>query len=49
MTNVGGRAKFGQRGVGSLINVYAPDVKLFKEKKEQEKGTDKWYRYYGLE
>jgi hypothetical protein len=48
MTNVGGRAKFGQRGVGSLINVYAPDVKLFKEKKEQEKGTDKWYRYYGL-
>lgn len=48
MTNVVGRAKFGQRGVGSLINVYAPDVKLFKDKGDRDKGTDKWYRYYGL-
>ncbi len=47
-TNLGGRAQFGQRGMGSLINVYAPDLKLFKDKKEREKGTDKWYRYYGL-
>lgn len=47
-TNLGGRAQFGQRGIGSLINVYAPDLKLFKDKKDREKGTDKWYRYYGL-
>lgn len=48
LTNMAGRAKFGQRGMGSIINVYAPDVQLFKDKSEREKGTDKWYRYYGL-
>lgn len=47
-TNLGGRAQFGQRGMGSLLNIYAPDLKLFKDKKDREKGTDKWYRYYGL-
>ena len=49
LTNLAGRPKIGQRGMGSLINVYAPDFKLFKDKNDREKGTDKWYRYYGLE
>ena len=48
LTNTLGRAQFGRRGVGSLINVYAPDVKLFKDKGDREKGTQKWYEYYGL-
>lgn len=48
MTNLAGRPKIGQRGMGSIINVYAPDVQLFKDKSEREKGSDKWYRYYGL-
>ena len=48
LTNLAGRPKIGQRGMGSIINVYAPDVQLFKDKSEREKGSDKWYRYYGL-
>lgn len=47
-TNIMGRDRFGQRMGGAIANVYAPNLNLFKDKKDRDKGSDKWYRYYGL-
>ena len=46
--NMLGRPEFGRRAGASVLNAWFPDIGLFKKKEDREKGTDKWYRYYGL-
>lgn len=48
LQNVLGRPEFGRRAGASVLNAWMPDIDLFKKKEDREKGTDKWYRYYGL-
>ena len=46
--NMLGRPEFGRRAGASVLNAWFPDIGLFKKKEDKEKGSDKWYRYYGL-
>ena len=46
--NMLGRPEFGRRAGASVLNAWFPDIGLFKKKEDRERGTDKWYRYYGL-
>lgn len=46
--NMLGRPEFGREAGASVLNTLFPEIGLFEKKDDLEKGTDRWYRYYGL-